>query len=683
MKTGYILTTIFIIYAASSARIVYADETLPENIYIKTLSRGFSYEYLYALKDGKIWIAPNKRNTGVGGEWSLFNGSGIPELKDAPSFKKGHVIREFSTEGTMIVAASDEGRLYFWQPTLEKNTRWSDMTGAPFEGALFLPPHRTWCFSLSLMRAPWKRLTPMHENDIVTYWEDIDGNKTEFGFTATIYAVDPDGQKIRYTDTGLPVSWHKAFSSPERGRFIIENISAAASAVFVVNRTGKMYTRMMDYELEGGCPGLRFTYERGKRTEGEKIAPLMESIRTLPLPDWREQEPVREVLEDTTGVAAITRNITIVLTGKGNAARELRVRGRNNKGEYGYWSKPIFGSAWTFVRTDEKFGEEEIVRDYMSETPKGAPLDKTYRGILKKTRAADIRVELVDFYYYSTPCILRVFTGDTHFDLIFHTVDLWSVTVQKKDYPELVGNPSGEPKLLQGTIEIPPEVLASENPDIRKTVDTYFKEFNLVPLAFKVYADDEKISIASRLIQRDIKTMNYEIRKLTYMELSNRDYRADEYNGFYSSRTQRPDLRIPSDVSQLRKKDIPEIDACITRNRKALNDLIDLLSRIRDEQLKAGLLSTFGSAAYYLFNGAVNLTGIPYWKNISNDPGTAENITQLGGVSYSGGTATNEYAVMNLKYAGRMPKDFKRAEKILNDRIDQLKKIRRAISRKK
>ena len=184
------------------------------------------------------------------------------------------------------------------------------------------------------MRAPWKRLTPMHEKDIVTYWEDIDGNKTEFGFTATIYVVDPDGQRIRYVDTGLPPSWHKAFSSPERGRFIIENMSSAASTVFVINKTGKMYTRMIDYEMEGGSPALKYVYKRGKRTKNNKPVPLMGSVRTLPLSDWREQEPIKDILNNKYGKAAITKNITILLSGKGNAARELRVQGRNAKGVY-------------------------------------------------------------------------------------------------------------------------------------------------------------------------------------------------------------------------------------------------------------------------------------------------------------------------------------------------------------
>jgi hypothetical protein len=88
----------------------------------------------------------------------------------------------------------------------------------------------------------------------------------------------------------------------------------------------------------------------------------MTSVRTLPLPDWREQEAIEEVLQDqkrgnkTRGrPPVITKNITILLTGEGNAARELRVQGRNKDGSYGYFYKNIFAQKWNFKATGEKF----------------------------------------------------------------------------------------------------------------------------------------------------------------------------------------------------------------------------------------------------------------------------------------------------------------------------------------
>lgn len=681
-KMKYVFLTISFLLIAIPAGL-FAEEPLLDDVFIKNLSHGFSYEYLYALKDGKIWIKPNEKNTGIKGGWELFNKTGIPGGKNAASFKKGDSIVQFSTEATMITAVSNRGRFYIWQPTLKEKTTWSDVTGSPLKDALYLPKNKTWCFSLSLMRAPWKRLTPMHEMDIISYWEDIDGNKTEFGFTATIYAVDPDGQRVRYVDTGLPTSWHKAFSSPERGRFIIENMSSAASTVFVINRSGKMYTRMIDYEMEGGCPALKFVYTRAKRTNDDRVVPIMEAVRTLPQPDWREQEPVPDVLNNKSGKAALTKNITILLTGKGNAARELRVQGRNADGVYGYWKKPVFGAEWTFMATGERFNDEEIITGYLSMAPQGPPLDKRYKGTLSRWCEDTLSVELVDFYYYSTPCTLRVHIGEKHFDMKFHTVDMWSPTVQEKDFPELIGSPAGEPKLLQGTIDIPKNILDSKDKEIKKVIDTYFRDFNLVPIAFKVAADDDRVIISSRIIRRSLnKWKDYKIRSRINMDLVNADSPAGvNADMFYTSLANIPALEVPDDRQSFTKADIPRIDALIELNKKTLKEIKDIAAKFRAEHLKAGAESALGSVIYYIFDGIINLIGLPYWETIFEDPGTRENIIQLGGLSYTGGTPMNEYAILNLGLSCKNPKDYERAVKILNERISLLKKIRGDLSK--
>jgi hypothetical protein len=59
---------------SSISKDIQCNTTLPlpaDGISIKNLSRGFSYEYLYALKDGKIWIKPNEKNTGLKRDWEL------------------------------------------------------------------------------------------------------------------------------------------------------------------------------------------------------------------------------------------------------------------------------------------------------------------------------------------------------------------------------------------------------------------------------------------------------------------------------------------------------------------------------------------------------------------------------------------------------------------------------------
>lgn len=650
---------------------------LPDEVYLKSPSQGFSYEYQYALKDGKIWIKPNTKHTGKVGQWELFEQTGLPKGLDVPSFRDTDIVSEFSTEATMIVAASKSGRLYFWQPTLKEQTNWAEKNGAPFEDALYLPKHKRWCFAMSLMRAPWKRLTPMHENDIVSYWEDIDGNRTDFGFTATIYSVDPGGQRIRYTDTGLPTSWHKAFSSPERGRVIIDEISASASTLFVTDKYGNMYTRMMDYELLGGCPALKFVYERAKRTQGEESVPIMKAVRTLPLPTWQKQEPIRQVLEDKQGLAVITNRITILLTGKGNAARELRVQGRNSEGEYGYWYKAIFASEWNFVKTNETFPDSLIIHNYLSKTDYGRVLDKNYSGRLHKRRLKAIKAQLIGFYYYSTPCTLRIFYDDKYFDLVFHTVDMWGPTVQFKNYPELVGNQSGEPKLLKGTLEIPKSILETNDSDIRGIIDTWFKEYNLVPFAFSVWADDNKVNIESRRIQRDIKNhFWYKLRPRLSMNFKH-EPQADELrlDTFYTAIANNRTLILSADT-MLNNLDLARLDNLIRLNEKALAQMQALLKQFKQEHIDAYQLNQLASFTYDIFNGVISVIGLPHWKVNPKSPLLSEGLAELAGVSYTGGNPLDQYAKMNLAMAKKIPDDYKQAVKILKIRISKLKKMR-------
>jgi hypothetical protein len=650
-------------------------EELPDDIWLRDLQHGFSYEYLYALKDGRIWIKPNTKNTGVTGQWQLFNKTGLPYGKHPESFEDGHRITQLSTEGTMLAAVSDRGRFYLWQPTYFEETHWRDETGAPFADTLYLPENKTWCFAFSTMTAPWKRKTPMHEKDIVTYWEDIDGNKTEFGFTATIYAVTPDGQKIRFTDTGLPASWGKAITSPERGRFIIENMCASASVIFVINKTGRMYTRMYDFELDGGCPALRFTYDRGKRTVDDEIAPLMTSIRTHPLPGWREQEPVSELFsKGGSGKAAITSKITIVLTGRGNAERELRVQGRNSRGEYGYWKKMLYGSRWGFVVTGEKFNDEDIIKNYLEKAHEGKSPDKDYAGTLSRSGETDLKAELLGFYYFNTPATLRIHVNSKHFDMILHTVDLWSPTVQKKNHPDLVGHPSGEPKLLQGAIEIPDELLNSSDPEIKSVVDKYFREFNKEPIAFTISADDRRVSIESKTLQRSLrKNLSYEFRGNVKFDLINENYRRDfSAKSIFLAMAENPELDIPADTSAMTANDT---DKLVVLNEKALDDIRRLKNRIQRESCATGCVSSCILPVYYIFNSCVTILGIPHWDMSGSSPGTAENITQLGGVSYTGGTPLKEHAVMNLREGFDNPEDYDLAVELIENRLYKLRII--------
>lgn len=46
-------------------------------------------------------------------------------------------------------------------------------------------------------------------------------------------------------------------------------MSTAASTIFVIDATGRMFTKMHDYEMFAACPGLRYTYAHARRTKSD------------------------------------------------------------------------------------------------------------------------------------------------------------------------------------------------------------------------------------------------------------------------------------------------------------------------------------------------------------------------------------------------------------------------------
>ncbi|MBI3543089.1 MAG: hypothetical protein HY075_07440 [Deltaproteobacteria bacterium] len=621
-----------------------ALEQLPDHVFVKDREQSFSYENYYALKDGKLWIKPNERATGRKGGWVLFEGTGVPFGKEAKSFGPFDRLTEFATEGLMVMATSQNGRVYMWEPTLFGPTVWQEEMGAPFSDALYLPPNRDWTFSMSVAVAPYKRVTPMH--DIDSYYEDSAGNRIEFGFTATIYTLDPDGQRIRYWDTGLPPSWDRAFATPERGRFVAERLSASGSTILVIDKSGKMYTRMYDYEMNGACPGLRFTWEKLRQGKTpDEVIPLFKAVRVMPLEDWREQEQI-----PVKGLASMSTRIAIVMTGEGNAARELRVEGTDENGLCGYWSKPVFEKSWSFQITGECADVRYAIAEPYGKRELGRELDKTYAGKLGK-----LDVELVDFYYFNTPATLRVKTGTRTIDLKLQTYDGWGATVQSKDHPELVGNVHGEAKLLTGTLEIPTEYLESADPEIRKVIDESFRRFHHVHAGFLLVADDERVELKSQRVKRaGTDWFNYKFRSRIAATLTRRpteDERSQSLLNGYSYLASAPTLQPPS----------APLETLVARNEALLKEFRKMNRHRRWQQLKNGMLSVVATVAYYPVNGFLSLIGYVGRDDL------------WGGLTLTGGSAFTSHAALNLKLAFGNSGDYERAVKVLKERIGAYK----------
>ena len=417
---------------------------LPEKIFLKTRTQSFNSYHYYSLKSGLIWYKGLSLATGPS-EWTLFMKTGLPHNENEKDFQAPQKIVEISADGDELFALSEEGRFYrivFDKGYSRKKNYWYDSHGWPATAPLLMEgsvtTNRGWVIG--------KR------NRSVRYYEDIFGNQHHYGTIGilTNYVLLDDGQEIRFADVGLPSDFSRTLVGPERGAFIAENISASASTIFLIGAAGEMYTRLADFDTIGCDPMFfKYTYRpyvsklRGKdyRSNYEPWG--------LPGEDWRMQPKI-----PLQGRAAISRRITILQNGQGNKARELRVAGRDAEGMPGYWSKPIFGDSWSFVRAPLHINAKDFLHPEAYTTgrgPRGPIADVRLTGSLWR----DGRIvegwsfEIPDFNILEGSCKLRIGRGNERAEIILHPVEAWSY--HKRDLP----GRDGTPKPYLGTIEIP------------------------------------------------------------------------------------------------------------------------------------------------------------------------------------------------------------------------------------
>ncbi|MBK7864112.1 MAG: hypothetical protein IPJ65_37055 [Archangiaceae bacterium] len=294
---------------AAVALWVASGPPLPEHVYVKTFDRQFTSKYDLALYNGRIWWKALDAK-----EWAQLPPTGLPVDK---SFTTPGEVVEITADGENLLALDPKGRAYYakldplkwtasWGPT------WS-------EGPLYID------------QAAGERMAMSHRK---MAFEDIDGNPHPVivGVT-TLYILNHGGRRLEYTDPWLPPKQRHFVCLPEHGRFRAAEVSASASTVFVIDEAGHSYTRLGDYDSMGLDPVLRYGWERERRLHW-----WSDDVYSLPAHEWVQQP-------DLPGGA--TTAITILQTGLGNDARELRVASGD-----GYWKKPIASGQWEKVELD-------------------------------------------------------------------------------------------------------------------------------------------------------------------------------------------------------------------------------------------------------------------------------------------------------------------------------------------
>ena len=381
---------------------VYSLE-IPEQAPLKSTTRSFNHQFEVSIIEGKLWYRPRPTHEADTPKWALLGKTGLPEnisshLIGIDRFDSPSSITGLSTDGDNLIATDSNNSVYYMKWSSRK---WTHKWGKPFSDKLILPQDiRSWSIS--------------HRGPFAGGYNDIDGNfhPVSAGVT-TLYVLSADGLTIRYADPWLPADFSHEICGPLRNRFRARSFDASASTIFVISDTGDMYTRLADYDTLGNNPFLDYSYERRKRD-----IPREKDVRTLPPEEWKKQPSI------AIHQGRISSAITIIQTGRGNDARELRVEGVNAQGDHGYFSKPISGEEWTFTRTDLPLQKPLLAPDN-GITDIGPDWDRHLAGYLKLgglINAKKYEAELMNFNPLCSGGLLSVKIGHDKEQLPLFTV---------------------------------------------------------------------------------------------------------------------------------------------------------------------------------------------------------------------------------------------------------------------
>lgn len=438
--------------------------------------------------------------------WHLHDGLGGPNLP------AGEHIVEMQVAGDFIEVRTNANKVYAYDPTKPDPVGWKAERGCPTGGEINLPQGiRDWTLgeavTIKPKRACIKAMNPY--TDIVGYYEDPAGRKGDFNFVATTGVLTGDGRQIRYRDTGLPADFTRGFLTPHHGRFQGERLAQAGSTWLLYGREPDgapgLYTRMMDYEINGACPGRRYSYEQ-KPFDPDKVYSFADTVDFQPMAGWQKVE-----FPELQGRALITDRLDIQPTGQGNAHRELRLEGRDAQGVTGYYHKSLDQEGWLFQPTGQPLVGRPVPvgqADPSQATPGPITWDYDRSAWAGDLAEAPLKgLELLDFHPFQTPdqpSRLR-FTLDSGrtVEARLHTADGYNFFRARPEDADVVGEGAGVPKVLAGTLEVPDEVLTSQDPEVRAFVEGYLTGLHHRENQVMVLADKDRLRLVSGWYHRN------------------------------------------------------------------------------------------------------------------------------------------------------------------------------------
>lgn len=360
---------------------------LPRQVDVKSETATFSAAHEIALDDGRLWWRARGAEA-----WSLLPPDGLPvprgrlqaikelvaDLPFAAAFVRPNRLVRIAADGDNLLAVGDNGVGYYTKlSTLE----WVDVWGPTGLKAPLRIDQDVMAFAMSHRKIPY---------------EDLDGNPhpVTAGVT-TVYALLEQGRRLAYADPWLPAGWSRFVCLPERNTFVAASLSASASTMFVMDASGRSFTRLADFDTLGDDPALPYSWTRQRR-RGAAAA-----VRTLPGEDWKAQPKIP---------GPHSTLITITQTGTRNADRELRV-----EGDQGVWKKQLTETSWRYEPTGTPMRGPLATGD----APKQPAREATWVG---DTEVLSARVSLEGFDPDCSPAtlVLQSAKGTVRIPLHFH-----------------------------------------------------------------------------------------------------------------------------------------------------------------------------------------------------------------------------------------------------------------------
>lgn len=286
---------------------------LPTSVPIRSMQEGYNSRWDVVLRDNTLCV----RRRDAPGEWLALGAAGRPQALLGTA-----QMVAMSVDGTHLQVELSDGRLLratdLRRRDVPTRVQWTERWGWPAgrgPGLSSPPGARRFVVSDS---HPFQ----------VRHYTDIAGRRHPVGLgVAHQYRLSDDGWRLYLNDWWLPADWSRRVCLPEGGPAV--DLSASGSTLMVRLADGRLFTRLYDVDTAGENDLLTYTWSTSGRRGPSR------SVRALPAEPWVEHPGPSE---DVGG------RISIHQTGRGNAARVLRV-----EADDGVFEKGLHDAEWTWV----------------------------------------------------------------------------------------------------------------------------------------------------------------------------------------------------------------------------------------------------------------------------------------------------------------------------------------------